>query len=385
MTGRYDGVIADGAVRSGKTVAMVAAFLAWSLGTFRGRDFIVAGQSVGAVTRNVVGPMKQILREDFGLGYKHNRGDGTLTVRDNVYRIFGGHDERSQDAVQGMTAAGMLLDECALMPRSFIEQCTARCSVDGSMYFFNCNPANPANFVKAELIDKAAEKRLKYLHFVMDDNPVLSDEYKERAARQYSGIFRRRYILGEWCQAEGLVYQDFADGELETDCTATKADRCWVSVDYGISNPFVALLWTVRDGVAYCCDEYSHDGRKSGRLTDQEHYDRMREMIAGRYVDGIVVDPSATSFIETVLRSGEYRVDGADNHVNEGIANVSTAMSTGCLRISKRCKTLLQELGEYRWDERAKADRVVKENDHACDAMRYFVQTIGRRTLSCFY
>lgn len=383
MHGSEDGIIADGSVRSGKTIAMASNFLVWSQVNFTGQDFIIAGQTAGATVRNVIAPMKRILHEDFETGYRHNRSDGTLTVGTNVYHIFGGHDERSQDLVQGMTAAGMLLDECALMPRSFIEQCMARCSVEGARYWFNCNPADPRNYVKAELIDKAKDKHFKYLHFDMADNLTLSDEYRRRVARQYAGVFYRRYILGEWCRAEGLVYADFADGEIVGECEATRKDRCFLSIDYGIQNPTAALLWKIQGGRAYLCDEWYHDGRESGNLTDTELVDGISGMVAGRYLDTVVVDPSASSLIEEMKRRTDWDITKADNRVVEGISNCMTAMKSGQLIISPRCKSTIDELGLYSWDTKGR-DAVLKEHDHAMDAMRYFIRTIARRELPCF-
>lgn len=207
-----DIVIADGAIRSGKTIAMLCGFFRWSLSAFQGETFILAGKTIGALKRNVITPALQILRA-WGLAYTYvTSGDeARLEVGENVYYLYDAHNERSQDRLQGLTAAGALADEVALFPRSFVEQMIGRCSVAGSKIWMNCNPENPAHYVKTELIDKAAEKNIYYLHFRMEDNLTLSPKIRARYARAFSGVFYRRFILGEWAMTDGLVYQQFAD------------------------------------------------------------------------------------------------------------------------------------------------------------------------------
>ena len=207
-----DTIIADGAVRSGKTIAMICGFFRWSLAAFQGETFILAGKTIGALKKNVIGPALQILR-GWGLSYVYiSSGDeARIEVGENVYYLYDAHNERSQDRLQGLTAAGALADEVALFPRSFIEQMQARCSVDGARVWLNCNPESPAHYVKTELIDKAAEKNICHLHFLMSDNLTLSQKTRERYERMFSGVFYQRFIRGEWAMTDGLVYPQFAN------------------------------------------------------------------------------------------------------------------------------------------------------------------------------
>ena len=380
--GEYDGVICDGAVRSGKTVSVAASFAVWSTG-FTGVSFIVAGQSVQSVMRNVVQPMQRMLEEDFGIPYALNRQAGTLSFGGNTCYIVGAHDERAQDRIQGMTAAGCLLDECALMPRSFIEQAMARCSEPGALWWFNCNPGNPGNFVKTDLIDMAGRKRLLHLHFTMQDNPALSPEYVERVGRAYTGMFHDRYIRGLWVNPEGLVYQCWDEDAMTEGVEVYPGELCYIGMDYGITNPTVCLMGVVRGGRLLVADEWAFDSREEGyRLTDAQIYDRVREWIGGRRVDGWAIDPSASSFMEEVRRRGEFAPVAADNAVMPGIQTVQAGLAGGLVRIDPRCRTLISEMTEYRWDVKASErgeDRVVKEHDHAEDALRYLVRTFGTR------
>lgn len=129
----------------------------------------------------------------------------------NDFYIFGGKDEGSQDLIQGLTLAGVLFDEVALMPQSFVEQATLRCSVEGAKMWFNCNPGSPYHWFKTEYLDNLEEKNAIHLHFTMDDNLSLSDKVKERYKRSYTGVFYERFILGLWVLAEGLIYKLFAN------------------------------------------------------------------------------------------------------------------------------------------------------------------------------
>ena len=204
----YDIVISDGAIRSGKTVAGIDGFITWSLHKFKDQSFIIAGKSIGALKRNVLRPLFQMLNAK-GIPYQYNRSENFIVIGNNTYYCFGANNEASQDVLQGLTAAGAYADEVALFPRSFVEQMIGRCSVEGSKIWMNCNPEGPYHFIKTDYIDKAEEKKILRLHFTLDDNLTLSDEIKERYRRMFSGVFYQRNILGLWVMAEGVVYDMF--------------------------------------------------------------------------------------------------------------------------------------------------------------------------------
>ena len=209
-----DIIIADGAIRSGKTIACIIGFLTWSQTGFSGESFILAGKTMGALKKNVVRPMLQIF-EAWGWPYDYIRSgtDARLEIGSNTYYLYGANTEASQDALQGLTAAGAYADEAALFPKNFIDQMIGRCSVAGAKIWMNCNPGNPHNYVKEGFIDQAEEKRVYHLHFLMDDNLTLPAAVKERYKRTWApgSVFYKRYILGQWVAADGLIYQQFAD------------------------------------------------------------------------------------------------------------------------------------------------------------------------------
>lgn len=378
-----DGVIAEGAVRSGKTYAMIHGFLTWSQKRFSGQNFIIAGRSAGALKRNVVRPMLSVLRT-LGWPFKYNRSEGFLTIGTNIYYCFGASQERSQDAIQGITAAGCLLDEVALMPESFVNQAMARCSIEGSKFWFNCNPSYPTHFFKTGFIDKRDEMNLLHLQFTMDDNPGLSEKIKERYRRMFTGVFYERYVLGLWTLAEGLVYPGFR-GALEptwhprktSDGKAIPPERWAVSVDYGTQNAFAALLWAKDKGVWHVVKEYRYSGRETGhQKTDPDYVADMRAFLGDLPRDTpFIIDPSATSFHAIMRRQG-FKVVKARNAVDDGIREANACIEQGMVKISEETPELQKEFAGYVWDDRAGSDRPVKENDHLMDAFRYGVATL---------
>lgn len=397
----YDALIAYGAVRSGKTSLMVVAFVDWAMREFDGCKLGICGKTVGSAIENVIRPFLAMKRTHERYRIRWNRSEKLLTVSRgkvcNVFEVFGGKDEASQDLIQGRTLAGVLMDEVALMPRSFVNQATARCSVDGSKFWFNCNPDNPRHWFYIEWILKAREKNALVLHFRLDDNPSLSEHIRKRYESQYHGVFRRRYIDGDWVVAEGLVYQY---DESEVSCTHEEAaglrempsgemvdgkGAWYVSIDYGIVNPFAALLWRVTPDCAYVVDEYYFDSREEGRrLTDAEHLDNVERLVGSRKIEGVVIDPSASSFKEEIWRRGRLMVTDADNEVVEGIRVTDQMLSKGAIKVAQGCSGTLSEMGMYRWDDKAAKDSVVKEFDHAMDAMRYMANTVMKYYLKGF-
>lgn len=381
-----EAIICDGAVRSGKTVCMSISFVAWAFYRFDGQSFAICGKTVSSVRRNVVNGLLAALKEiGFVCDYKPSQNlieikrDG----RENRFWLFGGKDESSASLIQGMTLAGVLFDEVALMPRSFVEQAMARCSVEGSKFWFNCNPQGPLHWFFVEWINKADKKRALYLHFTMDDNPSLSEHMKKRYSSLYSGSFYDRFVLGRWVTAQGLVYP-FFDGKLH--CCEPPFEPCeqyFISCDYGTVNPSSFGLWGKLNGVWYRLYEYYFDSkRESYQRTDEEHYLGIERIAGVRKIEAVVVDPSAASFIAVIRKYGRFKVIPAKNDVLDGIRRVSDALKGGKIKICTTCRDAIREFGLYRWEENSFRDTPKKENDHAMDDIRYFVSTVLDRDKS---
>lgn len=376
-----DGIIADGAIRSGKTITMSLSFVMWAMETFEGMNFAMCGKSVTSFRRNVLYWLKLMLT---GRGYRYQdrRAENLLIVgkgnKINYFYIFGGKDERSQDFIQGITLAGVFLDEVALMPESFVNQATGRCSVEGSKLWFNCNPSYPEHYFKKNWIDNKDKKNILYLHFTMDDNLSLSEKIKNRYKSMYTGVFYDRYVLGLWALAEGLIYPMYQDAF--GDPPDREPDEYILSIDYGTQNAFAAIKMGRYGNTWWALDEYYYSGRDTGiQKTDLEYSKDLDEFIEDiPYRIKTIVDPSAASFITLLRRKhGKYKVIPAKNDVADGIRDTATVLLLGNLRISHKCKNGRKELSAYVWDETLIEDRPVKINDHFCDALRYSVLTMN--------
>lgn len=375
---RHDAIICDGAVRSGKTFCMGLSFVCWAMARFQGAAFGLCGKTTVSLRRNLVRGLVPVL-EELGFRCEEKVSRSLLTVRrggrENTFYFFGGKDEGSAALIQGVTLAGVLLDEAALMPRSFVEQACARCSVAGSRLWFNCNPEGPEHWFYKEWIQKAEARNALYLHFTMEDNPGLRPEIRERYSRMFSGAFYRRFVLGEWAAAEGRVYDFFDETYLED--SPDGLSRWCISCDYGTVNPASFGLWGWKDGVWYRVKEFYYDSREKKRQkTDGEYAQDLRALAGGRDIRLVVVDPSAASFIEVLRRDG-LRVVKAENNVLSGIRTTAGLLREKKLVICRGCDDALREFQLYCWAEGGGQDRVRKEHDHAMDEIRYFAATVA--------
>lgn len=354
-----NGIIADGAIRSGKTVSMSLSFVMWAMSSFSGQNFAMCGKTIGSFRRNVLFWLKLMLKSR-GYAVTDSRADNLVIVsRGNVtnyFYIFGGKDERSQDLIQGITLAGVFFDEVALMPESFVNQATGRCSVGGSKFWFNCNPDGPYHWFKLNWIDELQEKNMLYLHFTMDDNLSLSEEVKARYRSMYTGVFFKRYILGKWTMAEGIIYDMFDNEKHVIDDLAayTWTDEYYVSCDYGTQNATVFLLWrkTVT-GIWICIREWYYSGRDENvQKTDIEYAGELKQFLGTIKPKAVIVDPSAASFIAQLKKEG-FHVKKANNDVLDGIRFVGTLLNQKKILIYKDCENLIREFSSYVWDIKA--------------------------------
>lgn len=390
---KYEAIICDGAIRSGKSSIMMWAFVKWGMMNFDGQRFAICGKSVDSCIKNVIQPFlaMSLARETYRLRWR--RIDKVLEVQNgnitNLFEVFGGKDESSFALIQGRTLAGVLLDEVALQPRSFVEQALARCSVSGSRFWFNCNPGPPSHWFYQEWIKQTERHKALHLHFLLEDNPALDPEIVERYKNTYAGVFYRRYILGEWCVADGLVYPMF-DKTKHIATEQHSGGVYYISIDYGTLNPTAMGLWQLRNGKAVMLKEYYYDGRKRKRQkTDEEYADDLEAFAEGYQIERVIVDPSAASFRETLRRRGKFAVMNANNAVLDGIRYTAGLLSDGRILFDASCENTFDEFGSYCWDEKKQTDAVVKESDHAMDMIRYFSYTImqkeDRLNGKCFY
>ena len=376
----YDAVICDGAVRSGKTFSLSLSFVMWAMLSFHKASLGLCGKTIGALRRNVIVPLLPCLHE-MGFSVEDNLSRNRLVIgfcgRENYFYLFSGKDEGSAALVQGITLSGVLFDEVALMPRSFVEQALARCSVQGSRFFFNCNPEYPSHWFYREWIRRRDEKNALYIHFSMKDNPSLSQKMLSRYEKLYSGAFYKRFVEGEWVSVSGAVYPFMDDSSMFVPVPKGGFEEYCVSCDYGTMNPTSLGLWGRQGEVWYRIAEDYYDARREGKSrTDEEHYDALKKLVGERDVTAVIVDPSAASFIEVIERHGRFAAVRANNNVLDGIRKTYQALQRKEVVICENCADAIREFSLYRWDEDKPSDTVIKRDDHAMDDIRYFVSYI---------
>ena len=383
-----DGIICDGAVRAGKTVVMSLSYVMWAMAYFNDENFGMAGKTIGAHRRNVITPLKRMLKSR-GYRVKDHRADNYMAIsrkgKTNYFYIFGGKDERSQDLIQGITLAGMFFDEVALMPESFVSQAEARCSVAGAKFWYNCNPESPYHWFKEKYIDNLKQKNLIHLHFTMEDNPSLDLQTLKRYKRMFTGVFYKRYIEGLWVVAEGIIYEMFDhDKMVVNDEKMPGMERKWIACDYGTSNATTFILFGLGiDGRLYVMNEYYHSGRTERKKSPSKYAKDFWEWVdknnlSYKEVESIFIDPSAEGFIlelyNTAKDQWKRRIDQADNEVKRGIELVSSIIDNDYFRVHERCTNVRKEIASYAWDDKAAErgeDKPIKANDHTMDPVRY--------------
>lgn len=364
---RYDALICDGAVRSGKTSIMMWAFVRWAMENFSGQRFGVCGRTVDGCTKNIIVPFTamSLAKERYIIRWR--RGDKVMEVRcgavTNYFEVFGGKDEASYTLIQGRTLAGVLLDEVVLMPRSFVEQALARCSVDGARLWFSCNPGSPHHWFYQEWIKRSRERNALYLHFEMTDNPGLSKRTLERYENMYAGIFYDRYVRGLWVAAEGIVYKDFANDTEK----------------YLIGDP---LEWAKQNGTSFSIISIGVDfgGTKSATKFQATGITKDFRVVAleEEYIKNEEIDPNAlnrrfATFCQLITSKYGYsqtRADSAETVLIRGLDHTAQKMHLGTqvknamkLQITDRIRlvVLLMKQGRF---------KVSRNCPHLIDAMQ---------------
>jgi len=391
-----NGIIADGAIRSGKTIAMSLSFVMWSMSHFNGSSFAMCGKTIGSFRRNVLFWLKLMLRSR-GYSLSDKRTDNLVIVSrgnvENYFYIFGGKDERSQDLIQGITLAGLFCDEVALMPKSFVDQAVARCSVDGSKYWFNCNPANPHHWFKTEWIDKVKDKSLLYLHFTMEDNLSLSELVKERYRTMYSGVFFKRYILGMWVAAEGVIYSQYADAPERFACDSVPRGEILrtlnIGLDFGGNGSKHALVCTaITDGYKKVYPLRSERKDPVG-VTPQQLYEWVYsfcEDIQNRYgaVDALYADSAEQTLIAGLKVAlnplGITVKNSLKRPINDRIRATTLLMGGDrfCM-VAPECQSLHEALLTALWDDKAVgADKRLDNGTSDIDTLDAFEYSLER-------
>lgn len=376
---KFDAIICDGAIRSGKSFSMFISFIFWAFNNFDNKIFAICGKTITSISRNIVMPMMDYLNK---LGYicdfKASKNKLIISNKNktNIFYLFGGKDESSASLIQGITLAGALFDEVVLMPQSFVEQALARCSVNGSKFWFNCNPQHPNHWFYKNWILKAKQKNVFYLNFKMTDNPSLDKKIINRYKQIYSDAFYKRFVEGIWCAPDGLVYSIFdKDKHIINKLPTSNFDKYYVSCDYGTVNPTSMGLWGFYNNKWFRIKEYYYSSKITGKFkTDEEYYQDLLNLTLGKNIEAVIIDPSAASFSQTIISHGKFKVVAAQNDILTGISKVSQALKLEKIKFYKSCTDSFREFSLYQWNNNF--DSPKKENDHAMDDIRYFVNTV---------
>ncbi|MFF8290436.1 PBSX family phage terminase large subunit [Streptomyces sp. NPDC016309] len=380
----------SGAVSSGKTIASLLAFLiALTVAPDHGL-IVVVGRTLQTVERNLIDPLQS--RHLFGplsAHVHHTTGSTTATILGRTVHLVGASDARAEGRIRGATIALAYVDEATLVPHSFWMMLLSRLRVgSASRLLATTNPDGPFHWLRKDFILRGADVGLVNWHFTLDDNPSLDPGFVRRLKAQYTGLWYRRFILGEWCLASGAVYDMFDEDRHVVDLLPYMRRWTCVGIDYGTVNPFSAvLIGEGEDRHLYAVSEYRHDSKTALRqLTDAEYSHGVRQWLAGVRRPGeqgaargvrpewIFVDPSAASFMNQLWTERVPGIAPAVNDVLDGIRSVSVALGSGLLRIHRSCTGLLGELPGYAWDEKAAErgeDKPLKMDDHSADALRY--------------
>lgn len=337
--------------------------------------YLMSARSLTTLKRNCLLLLQSLVGESnfkFSIAAK----EGWLFGRHLV--LEGANDAQAEFKIRGLTLQGAYCDELTKLPRDFFIMLLSRLRLPGAKLFATTNPDAPGHWLKTEYIDKQADLDFLDVKFIIDDNTTLPREYVENIKKEYTGVFYRRFILGEWVLAEGLIYPMYEDAIKAP--PEGRASEYVLSIDYGTQNPFAGLLWAKYGDVWYAIREYYHGGRATGiQKTDEEYAQDIDEWLAditpNRAIPTII-DPSAASFITLLMkREHRYKVVHGNNAVQDGIRETATAMKTEKIKIAPWLTHWKQEAGGYVWDENEAADVPVKVNDHLMDSMRYFVKT----------
>lgn len=387
----------EGSVSSGKTYGSIWKWMSWIINEApKTGPFLMVGKTERSLQHNILDPIMEMVGSK---RFRLNKGSGEAYFMGRKIYLAGANDERSQDKIRGVTLAGAYGDEITVWPESFFAMLLSRLRIKGARFYGTTNPDSPFHWLKEKYLDRGLdavleneEERLdlKRFFFHLDDNPTLNPEYVTNLKREYTGLWYRRFITGEWCQAQGAIYDMWNETthvisteDLLKRLKSPPIRRQVVALDYGTSNPTAALLMQAYGNHVHVANEYYYDGRKSQRQkTDKEYMSDIEAFYArNNLIKGsvpLIIDPSAAS-LKAEARSRGFIVYDADNSVLDGVRTVGTALSSGVLTIDTKCLNLRKEMPSYVWNETAQKhgeDVPLKVNDHCLDACRYGVMEL---------
>lgn len=371
-----------GAVSAGKTIASLLAFVIALQAAPRTGIVIMVGKTLQTIERNLIEPLQSELFGMIAAEVHHTRGDTTAIIMGRVVHLIGANNVLAEDKIRGSTVVLAYVDEATLVPRGFWMMLMSRLRVPGARCLATTNPDGPAHWLRKDFILRAGELNFAHWHFRLDDNPSLTEDYKRELLAEYVGLWHRRFILGEWCLAEGAVYEMWDHDRMVVKELPEIRHWLGVGVDVGTVNAFSAhTLGLGVDNRLYLAHEYRYDSRVARRqLTNPEYSERLRGWLtkSGASPDWVYVDPSAADFSLQLHRDGLSNVANAVNDVMPGIRTLSGVMALDAFRVHESCRGFIEEVPGYSWDDKAAQrgeDKPIKVDDHSLDDARYVVHS----------
>jgi len=370
-----------GAVRSGKSFSALLRFMQLCTDKTIDGDFVIVGKSEGAIKRNIVSEMHNLVGDDC----RYSPGNREIQLYNRKIHVVGANDLRSEGKIRGSSFGCALIDEVTIIPENFFTMLLSRLSKNNAKLLGTTNPDSPFNWFKTKYLDRADELGAKVFNFYLDDNPSLSIEYKDSLKKEFTGLYYDRFILGKWVLSSGSIY-DFFDEKIHVIQESPAQGNYYVcGIDYGVTNACAFVLMGYNNLTFPNCwveKEYYYDSKVAlKQKTDAEYARDLAEFLNGYYVRAISVDPSATSFKLELMRSGMSNIINADNDVLLGIRTASTMLQQGTVKICDCCPNLIKEIQSYVWDEAAALkgiERPKKFFDHAVDGFRYACLSISK-------
>lgn len=369
-----------GSVSAGKTWAWLWDILHGVITHTGEGELAVIGKNSNTVYRNVFRPfLTEPIFAPFASDIQYRQGSPTARMFGQEVHIVGANDESSASKIQGATLAKAWGDEVTLWPKSFFDMLITRLRVPGARFLGTCNPGPQAHYLRKEWMLKAEETDTHVEHFRIHDNTFLPAQYIQQMERSFTGVFYRRFILGEWVSAEGSIY-DMWDEEkhvVAPDDFPTIDRVVGLGIDYGTTHPTAGMLLGLgSDSKLYVLDEWAPGRMTDAALSRDLATKRMEWAEKGWVPEWVFVDPAAASFRLQLEEDGHDRVTRATNDVLDGIRTIASLLDNDQLVVSSTCENLIEELPTYRWDDKAAergVEKPVKEQDDYSDALRYAV------------
>lgn len=369
--------ILEGAVRSGKSFILLMRWIDYIINGAPG-DLVICGRTDRTIKRNIINPLIELV----GSSLHYSMAKGEVTLYGRTIYVVGANDDRAEGKIRGATFAGALIDEATLLPENFFKMLLSRLSISDAKLFASTNPDSPYHWIKTDFIDREDELDIKVIKFNIRDNPSLSEDYIKNLTNEYQGLWKKRYIEGDWVLAEGAVYEFFDEDYHVIEYSKGVADYYIVGIDYGTTNPCAfSLIGFSKSSYPnmWLEKEYYFSSKETLRQkSDYEYVKDLMKFIAGYNIKQIYIDPSAASLKQEMMRNDVENVMDAENEVLPGIRYVGQLITNGTFKVCSNCVETIKEFSNYLWDSKASLrgeDKPIKQSDHLLDSIRYALYT----------